>query len=411
MNISEHPNISVYGKIDGTQVHRIHLDNGILDCSVLTYGCILASLSVPDSRGGMTDVVLGYDSLEQYAESSGRMGAVIGRYANRIKGGRFDLDHQPVQLSLNRGPDHIHGGFRGFDKRVWKISGCSDAYVELSYISNDGEEGYPGNMDVRARYELIGPSLRISYRAVSDRDTVCNLTNHSYFNLSGGNGIGDHRITIRSGSYFEADSDGIPTGRIREASGDTDLRGSRCLGGDSRYDLCYLLDPGDGCAVCRSDTTGIAMSVSTDMPAMQFYTADNLSDRIGKNGMPMGRHSGICFETQYPPDAPNHPEFGYRPLRKGEVYDHYTTFSFSVRAGSDATPAYLLERVRRRRDQEEGRPQGHRLETRLQHHARYPIQSSYSGYALPVAVQSPMGLNARSGRYRPSSNPTVVSVQ
>lgn len=326
----DHPNISEYGIIDGMQVHRIYLDNGILNCSVLTYGCILNSLNVPGRRNKMVDVVLGYNTLEQYVVSSGRIGAVIGRYANRIKNGRFNIDSHTIQLSLNRKPNHIHGGFKGFDKRIWNISDCSDTYVELSYLSRDCEEGYPGNLDVKVRYELIDYSLRISYHAVSDQDTICNLTNHSYFNLSGRNCIDDHHILIRSDRYFETDPEGIPTGNICDVTGDTDLRGPRSLDDNLSYDICYLLDSGEECALCCSDRTGIMMSVSTDMPAMQFYTADNLSDRIGKNGIHMGKHSGICFETQYPPDAPNHSEFGYRPLRKGEVYDHYTMFSFTT---------------------------------------------------------------------------------
>lgn len=326
---SDHPNISSYGIIDGMQVHQIRLDNGIINCSILTYGCILSSLNVPGRRNRMVDVLLGYDSLEQYVVSSGRMGAVIGRYANRIKDGRFHLDSRPVQLSLNRKPNHIHGGFKGFDKRIWSISDCSDTYVELSYLSRDGEEGYPGNLNVKVRYELIDSSLRISYHAESDKDTICNLTNHSYFNLSGRNSIDDHHILLRSDRYVEVDAEGIPTGNICDVSGLTDLREPISLDNGFSYDICYLLDSGDECAVCCSDKTGIMMSVSTDMPAMQLYTADNLSDRIGKKGMLMGKHSGICFETQYPPDAPNHPEFGYIPLKKGEAYDHYTMFSFT----------------------------------------------------------------------------------
>lgn len=319
-----------FGTFGGKEVEEILLDNGKISCSVLTYGCALRTLCVPDRDGKMTDVVLGYDSIEQYASLSGRMGAVIGRYANRIKDGRFQLNGETVQLSVNRPPNHIHGGNVGFDKKVWDVLDSSDSSVTLGYRSPDGEEGYPGNLEARVTYSLHGRSLSIRYEAVSDRDTVCSLTNHSYFNLSGKGDISDHSVMIRADRYTPSDPSGIPLGTIESVSGHIDLRHPASMSSGAAYDLNYMLSDGKGCAVCRSESTGIKMTVSTDMPALQFYTGDGLKDAVGKKDMGISTRSGLCFETQFPPDAPNNPSFGSCILMKGQPYDHRTTFDFST---------------------------------------------------------------------------------
>ena len=317
----------LFGTVDRQDVHEIFLDNGRISCSVLTYGCVLRTLNVSDRNGKLVDVILGYDDLQSYVTLSGRMGAVIGRYANRIKDGRFPLNGKDVQLSINREPNHIHGGFKGFDKRIWGISEYDSDHVKLHYSSASDEEGYPGNMEVYVTYRLHENSLTIRYEAESDMDTICNLTNHSYFNLSGTNRIDGHRAYVCADRFVPVGEDGIPTGEVSNVNEDNGLRNPKLLE-NHPFDVCYLLDSCDDCAGCCSDATGIRMSVSTDMPAIQFYTADNLKECIGKNGMKQGERSGICFETQFPPDSPNNPQFGDCVLRKGEKYEHGTTFSF-----------------------------------------------------------------------------------
>ncbi len=321
---------SVFGHIDGQAVRELWLDNGIISCSVLTYGCTLRTLAVPDRNGNKADVVLGYDSIDQYASVSGRLGATIGRYANRIKGARFPLGGEMVQLSVNRPPNHIHGGFKGFDKRIWDVLDHAEDSLTLGYTSSDGEEGYPGKLETKVSFSLSGSSMSIRYWAVSDKDTVCNLTNHSYFDLSGGLGVGGHSVRIRSDSYIDADADGIPTGNIENVAGAMDLRDWTPMGAGQAYDVCYLLGFKGECALCRSDSTGIQMSVLTDMPAMQFYTGDGLKEVGGKGGRRISARSGLCFETQYAPDTPNNPAFGDCTLRKGEEYSSETVFSFST---------------------------------------------------------------------------------
>ena len=324
-------NCRPFGTVDGREVKEIILDNGELSCSVLTYGCILRTLNVPNRDGGRTDVVLGYDSIDQYVKLSGRMGAVIGRYANRIRDGRFRLGGETVQLSVNRPPNHLHGGFSGFDKKMWDVLDSSEDSVTLGYRSPDGEEGYPGDLDVRITYSLVDSSVEIRYEAVSDRDTVCSLTNHSYFNLSGKDDIGDHTVRIKADRYTPSGDDGIPTGEISDVSGPVDLRECTKMDSHTPYDLNYILNGGEDCAECCSGSTGIVMRVSTDMPALQFYTGDGLKDTEGKNGSRISKRSGLCFETQYPPDAPNNPTFGPCLLKKGDVYDQRTTFIFEIR--------------------------------------------------------------------------------
>ncbi|MBE6521451.1 MAG: galactose mutarotase [Thermoplasmata archaeon] len=316
-----------FGSIDGREVLRYDLDNGTISCSVLDYGCTLQSLNVPDRNGRMVDVVLGYDSLEQYATLSGRLGATIGRFANRIANGRLPIDGKVYQLSINRSPHHIHGGFRGFDKRVWDVIEADADHVTMRLLSVDGEEGYPGNLEATATYRLEGSSLVLEHRAFSDRDTVCSLTNHSYFNLSDGGTVDTHIVSVDARRHLTADDKGIPTGE-REAEGEMDLRMPKAL--SSSYDCCYLLDSQEDCATCCSDDTGIRMTVSTDMPAMQLYTGDGLKTIVGKNGRTIGRRSGVCFETQFPPDAPNSRFAETCILRKGERYEHRTRFGFDI---------------------------------------------------------------------------------
>jgi len=189
---------SIFGVLDESEIREYYLDNGFLRCSILDYGFVLKTLFVPNRHGDLTDVVLGYDSLDQYSSLSGRMGAVIGRYANRIKNGSIRIDDKTYQLSKNRGDHHIHGGFVGFDRKIWKVLEHDALHILLSYVSIDGEEGYPGELSVLIEYRLSNNSICIRYMAVSKDDTVCNLTNHSYFNLSGNGTIDEHYVLINA---------------------------------------------------------------------------------------------------------------------------------------------------------------------------------------------------------------------
>ena len=324
-----------FGRIDETPVEAVRLECGEMSAEILTYGATLRSLSFPDVNGAPVDVVLGYDSLEDYTSRSGRLGSTIGRFANRISGASFPLGGKVYDVTMNRGKHHIHGGNRGFDKRVWEIASLKDDSVALHLTSPDGDEGYPGKLDAELTYILTEKSLRLEYLAQSDSDTVCSLTNPSSFNLGGAGTVEDHTVALPLERYTEADSEGIPTGRILPAEGFYDLSSPVVIGDrlkEGSYDVNYLLDAKGTCALAYCPRTGIHMKVDTDMPALQFYTAGGLKDGTpGKNGAVYGRFSGMCFETQFCPDSPNRPEFPSCVLREGEEYRHTTVFSFEAK--------------------------------------------------------------------------------
>ncbi|AMH93804.1 Aldose 1-epimerase [methanogenic archaeon ISO4-H5] len=324
-----------FGRINGTPVEAVRLECGEMSAEILTYGATLRSLNVPDVNGAPVDVVLGYDSLEDYTSRSGRLGATIGRFANRISGASFPLGGKVYDVTMNRGKHHIHGGNHGFDKRVWEIASLKDDSVTLHLTSPDGDEGYPGKLDAELTYILTEKSLRLKYLAQSDSDTVCSLTNHSYFNLGGTGTVEDHTVALPLERYTEADSEGIPTGRILPTEGFYDLSSPVVIGDrlkEGSYDVNYLLDAKGTCALAYCPRTGIHMKVDTDMPALQFYTAGGLKDGTpGKNSAVYGRFSGMCFETQFCPDSPNRPEFPSCVLREGEEYRHTTVFSFEAK--------------------------------------------------------------------------------
>lgn len=312
---------------DGTPIKRIELAEGNMDATVLTYGAVLQSL-----RFKGTDVVLGYGSVREYESRSGRMGAVIGRFANRISNGRLELDGKTYQLTKNRGEHHIHGGERGFDKHVWDIIKTDRRSVTLRIRSPDGDEGYPGNLEAEVTYALSQDSLSIGYLAHSDMTTAVNLTNHSYFNLDGGRDIKNHTAAIAASYWTETDNEGIPTGRILPVEGRYDLREPTVIGKkmpENGYDTDYLLDGTGFRQFATVSGPEIGMTVSTDLPAVQFYTAGGLKDGTpGKNGSVYGRFSGLCLETQFCPDSPNRPEFPQCTLHTGEVFSHRTEYLF-----------------------------------------------------------------------------------
>lgn len=333
---------------DGSDVTLLRITNS-MGCYVelLDYGCTVRTVAVPDRDGRLTDVTLGYDTLTEYEEEcDAYFGAAVGRHANRIGGARFTLDGKEYILARNNGENHLHGGIRGFDKYVWDFHVDGDDSVTFSRLSPDGEEGYPGNLKVSITYSFTREcSLEIDYRAESDADTVVNLTNHSYFNLSGWGSVDTHRLQIFADYFTENDSGCLPTGRIMEVAGTPmDFRKPKEIGAEINsdweqlwsvggYDHNFVLSDTSGmkkAAVMSADDTGITMTVHTTMPGVQFYTANALTPRKGKNTARYKELSGACLETQYFPNALACPNFPSPVLKAGELYSHRTTYVFSA---------------------------------------------------------------------------------
>lgn len=308
------------------------------------YGGVIMQLKVPDRSGRLVDVVLGFDRLEDYFTRSPYFGALVGRYANRIRSGSFELDGERYQIPVNASGNALHGGTEGFDRKVmdWEVTGESS--VRLTYESPDGEEGFPGTLTLTADYSLSPDhDLTLRYRAVTDKDTVVNITNHSYFNLSGEGDVLDHEVRINADQFTEVDGKGIPTGRLLNVWGTPmDFRERHPIGEritDSYeqlaqfggYDHNYVLNEGAVSAEAYSPKTGILMRAVTTQPGMQFYTSCTLGPiEDAKGGATYGRYGAFCFETQHYPDAPNHADFPSTVLRAGDVYEQETVYSFSV---------------------------------------------------------------------------------
>ncbi|GAB2600503.1 galactose mutarotase [Streptomyces capparidis] len=341
---------------DGTPVERWTLANGRTRLRVLSYGGIIQSLEVPDRRGRTRNVVLGFDALQGYLDHPGPcFGAIVGRYANRIAGGAFTLDGEVHQLARNNGPNNLHGGERGFDQRVWRVSpvrGGGDVGLRLTRTSPDGEEGFPGTLQVRVDYTL-GPhgEVRIDYRATTDKATVVNLTSHAYFNLAG-EGSGDvhgQRLKVAASRYTPVGADLIPTGELAPVAGTPfDLREGASIGDGIRaghpqlliargYDHNYVLDKGATAAPrpvaeAADPASGRTLTVSTTEPGMQVYTANWLDGTYtGTGGTAYRQSDAFCLETQHFPDSPNRPSFPSTVLRPGETYTSTTVYSFSAR--------------------------------------------------------------------------------
>ncbi|MEV5610488.1 aldose epimerase family protein [Streptomyces sp. NPDC052225] len=321
---------------DGTDVHRWTLERDGVRVRVLTYGGILQTVETPDREGAEAQIVLGFPDLAGYlAHPAPYLGALVGRYANRIAGGRFPLDDRIYHLAQNNGPNSLHGGERGFDKRVWDAEAVGDHAVRLSRVSPHGEEGFPGRLEVAATYALdAGGALRISYEATTDAPTIVNLTNHTYWNLAGadaGDAAGGHEVRIDAGRVTAVDGNLIPTGELSAVEGTRfDLRESRKAG--PGYDHNYVLDKGvTGEAVevaeLHDPVSGRTVSVATTEPGLQFYTSDHFDADV-----PFAPGDGIALETQHFPDSPNRPEFPSTVLRPGEVFRSQTVYGFGVRA-------------------------------------------------------------------------------
>ncbi len=326
---------------DGTAVTAYRLENGRgVWAVVLDYGVTIQSVCVPGRDGTVVDVVLGYETAGEYEKNGGYLGATIGRVGNRIGGARFSLNGKVYQLAKNKGENHIHGGVRGFDKYVWDAEIQGDSVV-FSRLSPDGEEGYPGNLRVQIRYTLTPDNvLRIAYDADTDQDTLVNLTNHTYFNLSGGGTILNHRMRVFAERFCENGEGGLPTGKLLWVEGTPfDFRTEKAIGADIEqdhpqlkiaggYDHNYVLS-GKRAAEAYSPETGVEMTVETDLPGMQVYTANGLKPRPGK--WDMGIRTAVCFETQLFPNAMNCYGFPSPVLRAGQHLHTETAYGFRVR--------------------------------------------------------------------------------
>ena len=327
---------------DGTPVTaaRLTTDAGA-SMTVLDYGATIQSLLVPDRHGTLTDVVLGYDTAAEYEANDGYLGATVGRVGNRIGGAAFSLGGRRYELAKNDGENHLHGGLRGFDKRIWDLS-AEDGRIVCRRLSPDGEEGYPGNLRVRVSFTLTETNtLRIVYDAETDADTLVNLTNHSYFNLDGGADVLRHRLQVFAERICEGDAGCLPTGRLLDVEGTPfDFRQGkeigRDIGADSEqlrlvggYDHNFCLS-GKRAAVLSSEKSGISMTVETDLPGMQVYSANFLTRRAGKGGRVIDLRGAVCLETQLYPNALACYGFPSPVLRAGKALHSETDCVFSA---------------------------------------------------------------------------------
>ena len=343
-----------FGKTDAGEkidLYTLRNTHGV-EATITNYGGIVVSLRVPDRNGKFDDVVLGFKDLDNYLKPGPYFGALIGRYGNRIAKGRFMLNGVEYKLAVNNGENHLHGGVKGFDKVIWtgkEMKTKAGPALALTYLSKDGEEGYPGNLSVRVVYTLTNNNeLKIEYSATTDKDTVTNLTHHSYFNLAGeGNGdILNTRVTINANRFVPTDAGSIPLGELRKVSGTPfdfltpHTIGERINQDDeqlkfgSGYDHTWVINGRMGlmrfAALAYEPASGRVMQVWTTEPGVQFYTGNFLDGTLtGKSGKLYPRRSGFCFETQHYPDSPNQPSFPTTTLKKGATYKSTTIYRFS----------------------------------------------------------------------------------
>lgn len=339
---------SFYGKTqEGEEVQLYSLTNANgLRAKLITFGAILASLEVPDRNGELGDITLGYDSLEGWVKDPSYFGATVGRYANRIAKGRFSLDGETFTLATNNGPNHLHGGIKGFNKVIWKAEEMKSPYgvgVKFTLLSKDREEGYPGTLRATVVYTLTNDNeLKIEYTATTDKPTIVNITHHSYWNL-GGAQSGDilgHELMLNADFYLPVDEGLIPTGELKPVKS-TPMDFTRPLAIGARiaevqggYDHNWVLRGQEGkltpAARVYEPKTGRVMEIHTTEPGMQFYSGNFLNGRIkGKGGVTYKKHHGFCLETQHYPDSPNKPHFPSVVLRPGQIYKHLTVHRFS----------------------------------------------------------------------------------
>ena len=341
------PNVQSYGTVDSQEVKQYTLTNaGGMIVKILNYGGYVTNIIVPDKAGVKEDVVLGFESLEGYRQQGNPfMGCIVGRYANRIAKGRFTLDGKTYDLAKNNNGNSLHGGLKGFDKAVWTSRQQGDSSLVLNYTSKDGEEGYPGTLTVQVVYTLTPANeLKIDYTAETDKPTVVNLTNHSYFNLSAGKDstILGHTLMLDADRFTAVDATLIPTGELVAVKGTAmDFTKPTKIGTDiakvaGGYDHNWVLNKkGDSLSLAGTlyhEPSGRFMEVFTTQPGVQFYTGNFLNGSLtGKAGRKIVKHAGLCLETQHFPDSPNQPGFPTTVLRPGEKYHEITVYKFSVR--------------------------------------------------------------------------------
>ncbi len=339
---------SLFGMMpDGDSVMLFTLTNEKdIKITITNLGGIITGIYTPDKNGKITNITLGFDNLEQYLEGHPHFGALIGRYGNRIAQARFTLDGEEYTLAANNGNNSLHGGVEGFDKKLWKpeVIACDErAALKLSYTSPDGEEGYPGKLEVRVTYELLMDQLFITYEAETDKATVLNLTNHAYFNLAGEGTILDHIAYINASRYTPVNEELIPTGELANVEGTPfDFRKPHVIGerftelsGDPvGYDHNFVLDGPEGerrlAAKVLDPLTGRFVEVHTTEPGVQFYTGNFLDGSLVSGNLSFVQHSGFCLETQHFPDSPNQADFPSTVLRPGETFASQTVLKFGV---------------------------------------------------------------------------------
>jgi aldose 1-epimerase len=340
-----------YGEIDGNKITQYTLTNPKgMSVKILNYGGTVTDIMAPDKDGKMGDVVLGYDSLSGYLQTGNPyFGCLVGRYANRIANAKFTLDGKTYQLAANDHGNTLHGGLKGFDKRIWTASDMNSdslSSIKFSYDSKDGEEGYPGNMHTEVVYTLTGDNqLKIDYTATTDKATPVNLTNHCYFNLSAGadSTILDHELMLKADKYTPVNDKLIPTGKIDNVKGTPmDFITAKKIGKDiaqvtGGYDHNWVLNKNEGVLVMIGSlyhpASGRYMEVLTTQPGIQFYSGNFLDGTLKntRGGAKYVQHAGLCLETQHFPDSPNQPSFPNTILKPGEVYKHTTVYAFSVK--------------------------------------------------------------------------------
>lgn len=331
-------------------VYALRNTNGC-EARIMNFGGIVLSLTMPDKNGKVGDVVLGHDTFAPYQTNSPYFGALIGRYGNRIAKGKFTLDGQTYTLAQNNPPNNLHGGPNGFDKVLWKVKPIktkAGPALELTYLSKDGDQGFPGNLNVTAVYTLTEDnSFQVDFTATTDKPTLCNLTHHSYFNLAGSGDVLNHEVQILAGKFTPCNSTQIPTGELRPVKGTPfDFTSPTKIGAHindnddqikngSGYDHNFVLNkkPGELSLAARvtESTSGRVLEVSTTEPGLQFYSGNFIGDLPGKNGAQYHNHSGFAMEAQHFPDSPNHPDFPSPVLRPGQTYHNTIIYHFTTK--------------------------------------------------------------------------------
>lgn len=336
-----------FGYFRGYKCELIKLVNGNMSAELTNFGAAMKSLCVPDKNGNVTDILLGYDTLEEYADGNSCHGATVGRVANRIGGAEFTLNGEEYHLTVNDNKNTLHSGNFGYNKRVWtvdELTGGDDPSVTFGLVSPDGEEHFPGTVKLTAKYTLTENSLVIEYTALPDKDTPINLTNHSYFNLKGeGSGdVLDHIVQINAKQYTPVDSELIPTGIIAYTAGTPfdflspkrvgeDMDNGRLPGGYDNNLVLGMTREMRTAAEVYEPSSGRVMTVETDKPGVQFYIGCGLNGEHGKNGHVYERFAGLCLESQFFPDSPNKPNFPSCIVKAGQEYHCKTVYSFGIR--------------------------------------------------------------------------------